>query len=336
MKCGTNIKKYEEEHPQNEIFCEECGARFSGGSFCPECGADMSKYASPVSESEFIELDSIDFTAMAQQAAQQLTDKLLAPFEAEQMSNGKYIIKKLKNPDELVISIPDCVQIIGEGAFADSKVIDVQMPEGLIKICAGAFKNCADFETINFPSSLRIIEEKAFEGCAMLDLEPPTNIRIGENAFNGTKPDQIRKAEEARKNEELQKRNFKIENGVLIKYIGDGGCVIIPDGVTHVGNKAFYWCESLTSVVIPGSVTSICDSAFNHCESLKSLSISNSVINIGFHAFYDCTSLKDIYYNGTKAQWQAINKGSNWQKYHSATGEEWNISFTVYCTDGLI
>lgn len=38
--------------------------------------------------------------------------------------------------------------------------------------------------------------------------------------------------------------------------------VIIPEGVTHIGNAAFEWCENLASVIIPQGVTEIGNGAF--------------------------------------------------------------------------
>ena len=61
--------------------------------------------------------------------------------------------------------------------------------------------------------------------------------------------------------------------------------VIIEDGVTRIGDGAFYHCESLTSVTIPDSVISIGDSAFYYCKSLKSIVIPDSVIQIENSAF---------------------------------------------------
>ena len=53
------------------------------------------------------------------------------------------------------------------------------------------------------------------------------------------------------------KQDFVIENGVLTKYTGSGGDVIIPAGVTKIGNLAFSDCANLTSVTIPEGVTEI-------------------------------------------------------------------------------
>ncbi|MBR5131850.1 MAG: leucine-rich repeat protein, partial [Alistipes sp.] len=70
--------------------------------------------------------------------------------------------------------------------------------------------------------------------------------------------------------------------------------VTIGNGVTSIGSSAFSGCTSLTSITIPDSVTSIGSSAFKNCDSLTSITIPNSVTSIGYEAFYDCDSLTSI------------------------------------------
>ena len=70
--------------------------------------------------------------------------------------------------------------------------------------------------------------------------------------------------------------------------------IVISDGVTRIGSRAFYNCSSLTSVTIPNSVTSIGSSAFRGCSSLTSITIPNSVKSIGDYAFQKCSSLSSI------------------------------------------
>ena len=70
--------------------------------------------------------------------------------------------------------------------------------------------------------------------------------------------------------------------------------VVIADGVTSIGEYAFFYCESLTSVTIPDSVTSIGKYAFFCCTSLTSVTIPDSVTSIGRFAFSNCTSLTSV------------------------------------------
>lgn len=88
--------------------------------------------------------------------------------------------------------------------------------------------------------------------------------------------------------------DFIIVNGVLKKYTGPGGDVVIPEGVTEIGNWAFADCERLASVVFPDSVTSIGMSAFNGCNSMKTVKLPKQVTDIGNWAFYGCSALTSV------------------------------------------
>lgn len=92
---------------------------------------------------------------------------------------------------------------------------------------------------------------------------------------------------------EKTKESNSCGNLVLEKYLGDGGNVIIPDGVTSIGDRAFELCRNLSSVTIPQSVISIGRGAFNCCKNLISIEIMEGLTSVGSGAFEDCTNLKE-------------------------------------------
>ena len=138
---------------------------------------------------------------------------------------------------------------------------------------AVAFWGSTRLTSIDIPNSVTEIGQEAFGHCSAL-----TSIVVESG------------------NPRYDSRNncnaiIETTNNVLIV-----GCknTIIPNSVTEIGNLAFDYCDSLTSIVIPNSVTSIGQGAFYSCEGLTSINIPNSVTSIGHEAFAWCTGLTSI------------------------------------------
>ena len=70
--------------------------------------------------------------------------------------------------------------------------------------------------------------------------------------------------------------------------------VVIPNTVTSIGDKAFYFCRNLYSVTIGSNVTSIGEYAFYYCTALPTVNFPNSLTSIAGRAFYYCTSLISV------------------------------------------
>ena len=96
----------------------------------------------------------------------------------------------------------------------------------------------------------------------------------------------------------------------------------------EIYQHAFFRCDDLTSVIIPDLVTAIGEWAFWSCTNLTSVTIGDSVTTIGGDTFGWCENLTSITFEGTVAQWKAINKDYDWN-YNTG-------NYTVYCTDGEI
>ena len=84
---------------------------------------------------------------------------------------------------------------------------------------------------------------------------------------------------------------FIIKNSVLNQYRGDDKSVIIPDGITEIGYRAFSNCSNLSSVAIPAGVTKIGSRAFDGCANLTEITIPDSVTSVGSGVFGCCRSL---------------------------------------------
>lgn len=126
------------------------------------------------------------------------------------------------------------------------------VPDGVSAITAYAFSGAAALKEIQLPDSVQSLGEGAFSGCKSLSqFTLPKNV----TSIAGT---------------------LFAETGLT--------AFIVPEGVTEIGDYAFYRCTALGSVRIPDSVTKIGTAAFFNCTSLKELTLPDSVTEIGENA----------------------------------------------------
>ena len=89
---------------------------------------------------------------------------------------------------------------------------------------------------------------------------------------------------------------FDIYNGVLKRYNKDSKeeRVIIPNGITAIGDHAFEGCAFVKSIEVPDSVITIGNCAFDCCSGLKTIFIPDSVQQMGGALFFGCTALESF------------------------------------------
>ena len=193
------------------------------------------------------------------------------------------------------IVLPEGVTSIGDRAFHNcSALSSIVIPDSVTSIGESAFKNCISLKSFEIPSSVTSIGFVAFSGCKSLSslVIPASVVNLNGNPFCGWYGEL-----------KCLSPYFIYDNKVLFdkdksKIIAfrdkDTTLYVIPDGVTSIGDGAFWGCTSLTSLVIPESVTSIGDYAFVGCDSLTDIVIPDRVTRIGEFAFGGCESLTDI------------------------------------------
>ena len=218
------------------------------------------------------------------------------------------------------IEIPSSVTKIGDEAFRECRSLtSIEIGSGVTEIGSKAFYNCSHLTSIEIPSSVTKIGDEAFRYCSRLtSIEIGSGVtEIGSYAFDDCS---------SLTSIEIPSRVTKIGDGAfghcssltsMFVWIGNSkydsrdncnaiiesssntlisGCksTTIPSSVTEIGDGAFRYCTSLTSIEIPSSVTKIGDEAFQLCTSLTSIEIPSSVTKIGSYAFSGCSSLTSI------------------------------------------
>lgn len=229
------------------------------------------------------------------------------------------------------VIIPDSVVVIGGAAFANCTALkNISLPNSIATIGGEAFMYCESLQSVTIPDSVTSIGLQAFYCCTSLEnvTIPDSVTSIGTEAFYNCR----------------SLKSIKIPDcvnglgGGIFSYCYSLMNVELGNSITELPSSSHHWgfnvygmfnaCTSLESIVIPESVNIIDECAFAGCTSLTSVTIPKSVTTICDKAFRHCTSLTSINYEGTKAQWDEIFKGSYW---NDETG-----TYTIYCTDGTI
>ena len=199
------------------------------------------------------------------------------------------------------VTIPNSVVCIGGYAFYKcTGLTSVSIPNSVTNINYWTFSGCNKLTSITIGSSVRSIGYKAFENCSSLTKVIVCNLTAWcgisfEGLGNDDNP--LSCAHHLYSDENTEIKNLVIPNGVT--SIGEStfiNCysltsVTIPNSVTSIGESAFSNCIGLTSVTIPNSVTSIGNGAFSGCKGFTSVTIPNSVTSIGNGAFSSCKGL---------------------------------------------
>lgn len=153
--------------------------------------------------------------------------------------------------------------IICNEMFFNMALVEIILPSTIKSIEEAAFESCDSLKNITIPDGVKVLNNNLFQFCTSLsDVVFPANL------------------------EEINNKVFA--NCTNLKNVR------IPETVKNIGDSAFETCDSLISVTLPDNLVSLGRRAFRNCKSLTFISIPNSIKRIEESTFYNCPLLSHV------------------------------------------
>lgn len=175
------------------------------------------------------------------------------------------------------VDLPDTTKTVGDKAFsAMPNLSSVSIDGSDVIIGADAFRNCPELWSVTISENVSKIGSYCFSNCTSL-----TDVTLKEGLTA------------------LSDGIFK--NCTALETVGTPQKnTTLPNSVTSVGASAFAGCEALTKITLPNALTSVGNYAFQ-ASGLTSITVPRTVTQVGVSAFQDCVELQTatIYSNGS-------------------------------------
>ncbi|MBR0414077.1 MAG: leucine-rich repeat protein [Clostridia bacterium] len=215
------------------------------------------------------------------------------------------------------IIIEEGITYIGIDAFSCLKTVQsVSIADSVTEIGYSSFYDCPALATLTIGSGVSVIQNCAFQDCTALEEVKYTgsddawdDIEIGtyNECLTNLKP----QSESGACGENAVYR-YNPRTGVLTIY-GSGNmddftstnmpwyndkadikAVVVENGITGIGENAFWQFKNIESVTLGDTLESIGKYAFSGCEKIESIDLPNSLTSIGGQAFGNCVILESI------------------------------------------
>ena len=213
-------------------------------------------------------------------------------------SHENFVSLEVSPENETYISIGNCIIERATKKLVHGCKTSVIPDDGSVEVIGRrAFLQIKGLKSITIPESVKVIENQAFMCCRNLEgiVLPKGLQELGEGVFSSCS---------------------------MLASVDLNGYTLIP-------KQTFYFCRRLSELKGSEDITEIGESAFEQCIKLK-LTLGTSLKKIDKYAFMDLSN--NITFNGTKAEWNTIEKVLFWNAYsRSGMALEW-----IICSDGRL
>lgn len=268
---------------------------------CSECSHTNIEYVPALSDVEFMFTQKKDGTYSVKGGGK-LSGYVVIPSEYRGRAVtaiDAYAFEGYKNL--LGVVIPDTITTIGDYAFAGSSIVRIDVGKSVASIGERAFYGCEDLYAVYNNSNLFMRIGRTTDGYiayyAKMLVEGEVATFVSDEYI--LYEDFLYEYRAGRRNLRAYIGN---EETITLPLTDMGGNtynlfqmrgvknVIIPEGITSIGDSAFIYCDTITGLVIPSSVTSIGKNAFNGCSNLN---IDIATDNTSFYVENGCLIKRD-------------------------------------------
>ena len=241
------------------------------------------------------------------------------------------------------MDLPSSIKEIDDDAFSYcEKLAGIDIPEGVKKLGDTVFGSCSSITRISIPASLEEMGIACFMGCTSLktvDIPPENDFLVCVDGVIYSKdmtdlvcclpavyrdtyqmPDTVTTVRMWAFYECSRIKNIKCADG--IKRLEEEtffGCtalesITLPSDLEYIDNHVFADCRSIQSLVIPEGVVDLIGFPFTGMTDLTAVEIPKGVTIIWEGAFNGDKNLRDVYFTGTKEQWNKRHYRKEFEK----------------------
>lgn len=215
------------------------------------------------------------------------------------------------NREGTTYSVLPGVLVIEANAFmGNSHLQTLELPDGLVEIREKAFADCESLESVCIPNTVELIDGWAFSNCYSLrnlsfQMGSTTKMIVGKYAFQAISTrdlvlpaSMMVVADCAFIRTSLQ--NLSFEEGSKLYSLGDQVFqasalenVVLPDGLTIIGNGNFYGCTNLVSVTFGEGLSTMGIETFKD-SNVQYVHLSASLQTLATDTFSGCSNLVEV------------------------------------------